>query len=297
MFFIMLQNKRPTITMPPNLQTVSLKFARRRSAKVMGSLAIKESEPKEGEAVQGVLVTHNFTSKIVKPEDLATYTPLRTGFISSKLHVPFAGSIETLRLFITEMFANVTENESEEDGKQCTLFSLHQNKVSVLLGKNEGAAVVEWEASPAGDVIADALVALIMHAQSSPASIRLTSKPCRHPRASEEEKPKSKRSRKQETLTENRLKLIKDTLLDQFENVEAVYEGNMATYEIKTDTGLEVGVVQEEDECLTCTAKVSFEDSNGGNAEISVECFDKKLASNVQECLSNLARGLAPLES
>ena len=102
--------------MPPNLQTVSLKFARRRSAKVMGSLAAKESEPKEGETVQGVLVTHNFTSKIVKADDLATYTPLRTGAISSKLHVPFSGSIETLRLFITEMFAGVTETESEEDG-------------------------------------------------------------------------------------------------------------------------------------------------------------------------------------
>ena len=56
--------------MPPNLQTVSLKFSRRRSAKVMGSLAARQ-EPAEGEEVQGVLVTHNFTSKIVKPEDLA----------------------------------------------------------------------------------------------------------------------------------------------------------------------------------------------------------------------------------
>lgn len=262
----------------------------------MGSLAVKESDPQEGEEVQGVLVTHNFTSKIVKSDDLATYTPLRIGSISSKLHVPFSGSLETLRLFITEMFANVTEAESEEEGKTCTKFSLHQNKVSVLLGKNEGVAIVEWEASPAGDVIADALVALIMHAQSSTASIRLTSKPCRHPRSSDEE-PDSKKARGSgESLSENRLRLIKDTLLDQFENVEAVYEGNMATYEITTDTGLDAGVVQEE-EPLVCTAKVSFEDSNGGNAEISVECIDKKLASNVQECLRNLARGLAPLES
>jgi cleavage and polyadenylation specificity factor subunit 3 len=263
----------------------------------MGSLAAKKSEPLEGDEVQGVLVTHNFTSKIVKPDDLATYTPLRTGSISSKLHVPFAGSIETLRLFITEMFANVTESENENDGKVCTKFSLHGNKVTVTLGMNEGVAVVKWEASPAGDVIADALVALIMHAQSSAASIRLTSKPCRHPRANEEEEPESKKSRMDESLTENRLRLIKDTLLDQFENVEVVYEGNMATYEIKTDTGLDTGIIQEEEEPLICTAKVSFQDSNGGNAEILVECVDKKLASNVQVCLQNLARGLAPLES
>jgi cleavage and polyadenylation specificity factor subunit 3 len=127
--------------MPPNLQTVSLKFARRRAAKVMGSLAVKDSDPVEGEEVQGVLVTHNFTSKIVKAEDLATYTPLRLGSISSKLHVPFSGSVETLRLFITEMFAGVTEmdmsaTEGDGDGSEtpCTKFSLHQDKVSKIQG-------------------------------------------------------------------------------------------------------------------------------------------------------------------
>ena len=116
--------------MPPNLQTVSLKFARRRSAKVMGSLAVRGVEPEEGEDVQGVLVTHNFTSKIVKPDDLATYTPLRVGSVSSKLHVPFSGSIETLRLFLVEMFAGVTESTIEEDEKTLHIFSIHQDQVS-----------------------------------------------------------------------------------------------------------------------------------------------------------------------
>jgi cleavage and polyadenylation specificity factor subunit 3 len=96
----------------------------------MGSLAARQ-EPAEGEEVQGVLVTHNFTSKIVKPEDLATYTPLRVGSISSKLHVPFAGSIETLRLFLFEMFSGITETQVEENDKTCTKFALHQNKVKL----------------------------------------------------------------------------------------------------------------------------------------------------------------------
>lgn len=159
---------------------------------------------------------------------------------------------------------------------------------------------MEWEASPAGDVIADALIALVMHAQSSPASIRLTSKPCRHPRASNDDEraatKKKKTQKREETLTENRLRLIKDTLLDQFNDVEAVYEGNMASYEITTDTGLDSGIVHEE-EMLTCTAKVSFAGPDGGDAEIAVECVDKKLASNVQKCLRNLARSLAPLKT
>lgn len=144
-----------------------------------------------------------------------------------------------------------------------------------------------------------------MHAQSSAASIRLTSKPCRHQRADDydpnisdaEEEPTSKKSRSEEgSLTENRLRLIKDTLKDQFDTVEAVYEGNTASYEIRTDTGLDSGVVKE-DEPLICNVKVSFADAFGGAAEISVECEDRKLASNVQECLKNLARTFTPLDS
>jgi cleavage and polyadenylation specificity factor subunit 3 len=155
--------------MPPNLQEVKLKFARRRSAKVMGSLADRESEPVVGERVSGIMVTHNFHSKIVSPEDLATYTPLRVGTITSKLHVPFIGSKETLKLFLNETFAGVTEDESYdtgEDGASVTKFTLHGGQIQIILGTSKGVATVKWEASPVGDVIADSVIALLMHAQS-----------------------------------------------------------------------------------------------------------------------------------
>lgn len=118
--------------MPPNLQEVKFKFPRRRSAKVMGTLADRDSEPKEGETVEGVLVTHNFKSKIVSPQDLPTYTPLRVGSITSKLHVPFAAPVETLQLFLNEMFSGVTKAEDGEgiDGATVTTFGLHQDQVS-----------------------------------------------------------------------------------------------------------------------------------------------------------------------
>ena len=223
------ESKRPTITMPPNLQEVKLKFARRRSAKVMGKLADQGSKNQnenddnndttttssiigdlqEAQEVKGIMVTHNFSSKIMAPEDLATYTPLRVGSIASKLHVPFAGSVETLKLFLTEMFMGVThqtivtnddtkiednDGDNENDNNEpnapvavtaptttTTIFGLSDDQIKVTVGggeKRRGVAVVEWDASPANDVIADAVVALVMHAQTSAASIRLFSKPC-----------------------------------------------------------------------------------------------------------------------
>lgn len=165
-----------------------------------------------------------------------------------------------------------------------------------MLGLTPGVAIVEWEASPAGDVIADAVIALLMHAQTSVASIRLTSKPCRHPRPSDDSSTATSSNKKSraEDLTQSRLALIKDTLKDQFQTVEAVYEGNTGTFEITTDSGLESNAATENG-TLVCTAKVSFSDNTGSFAEIVVECVDQKLGSHVQTCLKGLASTLAPI--
>ncbi len=139
--------------MPPNEVEVKLIFTRRRSAKIMGKLAeapatagddndnnvddnvdknqskkavttaagtgegnYKLAEPREGDTVRGILVTQQNSSKIVSPEDLSTYTPLRVGSVYSRLHVPFVGKIATLRLFLNEMFRGI--EESRDDGKE-----------------------------------------------------------------------------------------------------------------------------------------------------------------------------------
>jgi len=105
------QNKRPTIAVE-----VKRIVTRRRSAKIMGKLAeapatagddndnnvdddvdknqsektfttaagtgegnYKLAEPREDDTVRGILVTQQNSSKIVSPEDLLMYTPLRVG--------------------------------------------------------------------------------------------------------------------------------------------------------------------------------------------------------------------------
>ena len=160
--FFLMQNKRPTIAMPPNEVDIKLIFTRRRSAKVMGKLAeaptatdaddadmeivdnvnkegMKDkeaTEPREGESVRGILVTQQNSSKIVAPEDLSTYTPLRVGSVSSRLHVPFVGKVDTLRLFLNEMFRGIDESNDgsddndDDDMDGAVTFSMHGGQVS-----------------------------------------------------------------------------------------------------------------------------------------------------------------------
>ena len=109
--------------------------------------------------------------------------------------------------------------------------------MKVIFGSSKGVATVEWEASPAGDVVADSVVALLMHSQSSSASIRLTSKPCCHPRdpeiINEDDQSQKKQRSDDDESSESRLRFLYATLKDQFQNVEASYEGNTGSYEIQ----------------------------------------------------------------
>lgn len=359
------ENKRPTIAMPPNEVQVKLIFTRRRSAKIIGKLAeapatagddndnnvdddvdrnqskkavttaagtgegnYKLAEPREGDTVRGILVTQQNSSKIVSPEDLSTYTPLRVGSVYSRLHVPFVGKIATLRLFLNEMFRGIEESgddgkeknnsgsenttttmEEDEDGNDdandaSVTFSLHGGQVNIIAGKTKGVVTVEWDCSSVGDVIADAVVALIMHAQTSAASIRLTGRPCSHRRKKVREASDDDEKEDLKKQTEEYLRASYQALKDQFLFVEATYEANRGTFEIKIDASTTTKLEAEEndedddndDSAVVCNATVEFE--NGlvdGTAKITVESEDEKLASNVRVCLQNVAAALAPI--
>jgi cleavage and polyadenylation specificity factor subunit 3 len=204
------EDKRPTLATPGNTKPVKLTFQERREAKVLGKLANiavdreasrnadvtmlddgagdnnhDEEEydaetttagssggVREGDVIKGVLFTHNFQTRVCAPEDLPQYTQLRVGSIASVLHVPFVGSVDTLRLFLGEMFAGVNEYD---EGDGVVTFGLHSDNVKVVSGKSDNMVTLSWEASPVNDMLADACVALIMHAQSSSASIRISS--------------------------------------------------------------------------------------------------------------------------
>lgn len=251
-------------------------------------------------------MTQRNDSKIVSPEDLSTYTPLRAGSVTSRLHVPYVGKVDTLRMFLNEMFRGIVESKQvEKDGKDAegdgvVTFSMHHEQVKVMVGKTKGVATVEWDCSPVGDVIADSVVALIVHAQSSVASIKLTGKPCSH----RQKKPRGDDGEGSEvadegTTAEERLRALHQALSDQFLSVEAVYEAKKGTFEIKIDANRDRGSGQEEEEdndAILCTAMAEFE-YGSDIAKITVESEDEKLASSVRACLQNVSEASAPIDT
>ena len=278
----------PTISMPPNLQDVKLKFIRRTNAKVMGTLAA--NQPTTGSELQGILVTQPKTCRIVAPQDVSTYTPLRMGKIQSKLHIPFGGSFSTLQLFLNEMFANMTTSTTSDEKENEVCFGFNDEQVQLKMKIISdmktiagGKVLLEWMASPMNDVMADAIVALIMHAQSSTASIRLTSQPCNHTSSRPNKKIKAEKEEEQS----DHLQLFYNVLKEQFQNVQAIFEGSQqATFDIVTD----------DDTNNNCTVTVIQQQEQQSGYKITVECKDNKFAQTVQTCLRNIASAHTPLQ-
>lgn len=164
------------------------------------------------------------------------------------------------------------------------------------LGVKPYVATVEWEASPAGDLVADSVVALILHAQGSAASIRLTSQPCRHRTIDEAPSKRVKVEEGSESVAQDRLRLIYRVLKEQFQHVEAVYESLSGTYEVSTDSALDASAL-DDDGKLKCSVRVVFSDSTGADAKVAVESRDSKLASNIQLTIQNVVTAVAAVQS
>eukprot|EP00588_Corethron_pennatum_P002225 CAMPEP_0194287154 /NCGR_PEP_ID=MMETSP0169-20130528/34082_1 /TAXON_ID=218684 /ORGANISM="Corethron pennatum, Strain L29A3" /LENGTH=821 /DNA_ID=CAMNT_0039033767 /DNA_START=48 /DNA_END=2513 /DNA_ORIENTATION=+ len=342
------ENKRPKIFMPPNLQKVKLTFSRRRSAKVMGTLAspallqpavssfdslpiINDDEGGDngeeamirrrqhpitpppsaipgdipmGTEVSGILVTQNFQSRILSSDDLHAYTQLRVGSVSSKVHVPFVGQANALRLFLREMFSGVREEKieaeagpAEEPHRQpVTKFFIHSDRVCVTLGSTPVTAIVAWESGPVEDVLADAAVALLMHAQSSSAAVRMAGRPCNH---------HAKRARTggggEGDLVDNvtRLQLLHKMLRCQYESVQPDFEAGtfvIGSAHADREEGNDTSPVGElsATQPAVCTIKIEFESEDGSNAKLTVEGDDYKMNANVRDCVKNIISTSAP---
>ena len=169
-------------------------------------------------------------------------------------------------------------------------------------------AVLSWPAGPADDMIADATVAAIMHAQTSAASIRVTSKPCRHGIRDAGEGGGGERAAKivKEEVEPNvaRMKVVERALRDMFEEVKADYDGGK--FEVVCEkANPKVPDPEEEQEGeggnettpqptdVTCYVTLNFQDDG---CEIRVECEEERQGMMVQDCLRQVAGAMQPVK-
>lgn len=149
---------------PKNLETVTFHFRGEKMAKVMGSLAVEK--PKEGKLVSGILVKRNFNNHIISPEELSKYSELSVSTVQQRLSVHYSGSWQLLHYLLASMYGNIeVVLEEEKDHRSLRIFG------AITLIYQSPVVVLEWVASPANDMYADAIMKVVLKAQDLDRSV------------------------------------------------------------------------------------------------------------------------------
>ncbi|PGH06096.1 endoribonuclease ysh1 [Helicocarpus griseus UAMH5409] len=187
---------------PANCEEVRIPFQVDKVAKVVGRLAetAPPAEEHESRLMNGVLVQNGFKLSLMAPEDLREYAGLATTTVTCKQHITLStASIDLIRWALEGTFGAIEEiskrpkleetngavkKEEEEADEEIPadepLAYLVMGCVTLRYSPRTREVEVEWEGNMMNDGIADAVMAVLLTVETSPASVKRSSKQHRH---------------------------------------------------------------------------------------------------------------------
>ena len=178
--------------------------------------------------VAGFLVTRDFKDIIIAPDELAEYTQLSTTVVEQQLHVPFHSNFDRLKLCVGKLFDDVQELAWKNISDRTHGLCIHQT-VTLTHTYPPGNVLVQWDASPKSDMIADAVVALLMQAEGGISGVRM--KPwCPGHHNSEGESESIGQSRDMERAKrEDLLHLVEELTKEYYGEENVTFDADSAT--------------------------------------------------------------------
>ncbi|KAI4860621.1 beta-lactamase-like protein [Hypoxylon rubiginosum] len=183
---------------PKNCEELRIPFKTDKVAKVVGKLAsipppreLPAPDDQNTELITGVIVQNDFKMSLMDPEDLREYAGLTTSTIACRQRFRLsAAGIDLIKWALEGTFGSIEElpetknrkklNSEEADGKgeevdeevaQLVAAYLVMGCVTVRYRSN-GEVELEWEGNMLNDGIADAVMAVLLSVESSPAAVK-----------------------------------------------------------------------------------------------------------------------------
>ncbi len=186
---------------PANTEELRIPFKVDKTAKVVGTLARvppPRSEDDDERVLNGVLVQNDFKMSLMAPEDLREYAGLTTTTIMCKQRLTLStAGIDLIKWALEGTFGSIEEisakkkltsngashvngngvNHNEEMADEEIERTL-QPVAYLIMGcvivryHSSGEVHVEWEGNMLNDGIADAVLAVLMTVESSPAAVK-----------------------------------------------------------------------------------------------------------------------------
>lgn len=191
---------------PGNCEEVRIPFKKDKIAKVVGQLAqvAPPTEQDDGHLMEGVLVQNGFNLSLMAPDDLREYAGLTTTTITCKQHITLSSaSIDLIKWALEGTFGAIEEigtsrkedikmEESDDEPMKKegdkTPIKEEAADEEIPMGDKQtylvmGCVIVrydprtrevelEWEGNMMNDGVADAVMAVLLTVESSPASVK-----------------------------------------------------------------------------------------------------------------------------
>ncbi|RAL05505.1 cleavage polyadenylation factor subunit YSH1 [Aspergillus ibericus CBS 121593] len=196
---------------PANCEEVRIPFKKDKIAKVVGRLAqiAPPSEQDDGHLMAGVLVQNGFNLSLMAPDDLREYAGLTTTAITCKQHITLSSaSMDLIKWALEGTFGAIEEvgnaqqelikKEPEGSSKKLNGEGLKEEAADeeipiadtqtyLVMGcvfiryyPRTREVELEWEGNMMNDGVADAVMAVLLTVESSPASVKQSAKHHHH---------------------------------------------------------------------------------------------------------------------
>ncbi|GLA68903.1 endoribonuclease ysh1 [Aspergillus tubingensis] len=196
---------------PGNCEEVRIPFKKDKIAKVVGKLAqiAPPSEQDDGQLMSGVLVQNGFNLSLMAPDDLREYAGLTTTAITCKQHITLSSaSMDLIKWALEGTFGAIEEvgkpqqevvkkgQEDESDKANGDKLKEEAADEEIPIGDTQTYLVMgcvliryyprtrevelEWEGNMMNDGVADAVMAVLLTVESSPASVKQSAKHKHH---------------------------------------------------------------------------------------------------------------------
>lgn len=140
-----------------------------------------------GIVVSGVLISKDFDLNLLQLDDLHEFTQLTTSIVKSNIKLKIEASVSLVTWHLEQMFGYINVIEETDDTWECLIMDLIYITADKSSDSNGLCITVEWVNNNAmADSLADSVVAILYNVDSSPASVKLTSKPHSHGHVKEE---------------------------------------------------------------------------------------------------------------
>lgn len=186
---------------PANCDEVRIPFRKDKIAKVVGKLAqtAMPSEPEEGPLMAGVLVQNGFDLSLMAPDDLREYAGLATTTITCKQHITLSSaSMDLIKWALEGTFGAIEEIGSNQEVKKEEQMDVNgdqpvkeeavdeeipmeESQTYLVMGcviiryhPRTREVELQWEGNMMNDGVADAVMAVLLTVESSPASVKRT---------------------------------------------------------------------------------------------------------------------------